>query len=501
MKKAVTETKNSPFDVRKIKSGWYLLAGVLTMTFAHMTFSLDIAGWFSTVPFLIYLHITGGWKSRVFFTLALIVAWFAVVLKIISPPIPAIFALFYSVPIALVQLPAYLLLGRFKNQKWSILLFPASMVVMEWIQYTYTPLASWGIAAYTQSYSTVIMQAVSVFGLAGLSFIIYWVNISIAEIIIRRRTSTLSFQLPLAVLVVTIIFGAVRFEKARSKGQETITVAAVGTDSEVNGLPLPSKESNEKSIAALFNRTRKAANLGAELVVWNEGAFFMESEYELQWLDSIKKLADKQNITLIASYVMPVSEKPFRYENKFHFINHDGQTEHSYLKHQPVPGEPAIKGKSDFRVVDVAGVKIGGAICYDYDFPYIARAYGKLKTDIVVVPSSDWRGIDPLHTRMAAFRAIEQGHSILRSTRFGLSAAITPFGEMTSQMSAFDANDKIMMGHLQTKGVRTVYSIIGDTFVYLCLAFIVFFMGRIFFSRVTGKRNRVMDNNKNLHYE
>lgn len=496
MKKAVIETKNSPFDVRIIQSGWYLLAGILTMTFAHMTFSLDIAGWFSIVPFLIYMHLTSGWKSRVLFTLALIAAWLVVVLKIISPPIPAIFALFYSVPIALIQLPAYLLWDRFKNQKWSILLFPASMVVMEWIQYTYTPLASWGVAAYSQTHSPVIMQAVSVFGMAGLSFLIYWVNIAIAEIIFRRRTSTLSFQLPLAVLVVTIIFGAVRAEKASSKGQETITVAAVGTDSEVNGLPLPSKESNEKVIAALFKRTRKAANLGAELIVWNEAAFFMEPEYELQWLDSIKKLADKQNITLVASYVMPVSEEPFRYENKFHIINHDGQPEHTYLKHQPVPGEPAIKGKSDFRVVDIEGVKIGGAICYDYDFPYIARAYGKLKTDIVVVPSSDWRGIDPLHTRMAAFRAVEQGHSILRSTRFGLSASITPYGEMTSQMSAFDTNDKIMIGHLHTKGVRTVYSIIGDTFVYLCLAFIVFFMGRIFFRKITEKRNLVMGNDE-----
>jgi apolipoprotein N-acyltransferase len=102
------------------------------------------------------------------------------------------------------------------------------------------------------------------------------------------------------------------------------------------------------------------------------------------------------------------------------------------------------------------------------------KAYGKLNADLVADPSSDWRGIDPIHTKMAAFRAVEQGHSILRSTRFGLSAAITPYGEFASQMSSFDNNDKVMMAHLPVKKVTTVYSVISDSFVYICIAFIIF---------------------------
>ena len=122
------------------------------------------------------------------------------------------------------------------------------------------------------------------------------------------------------------------------------------------------------------------------------------------------------------------------------------------------------------------GTNLGGAICYDYDFPYLAKEYGNINADIVAVPSSDWRGIDPLHSRMAAFRAVEQGHSVLRSTRFGLSAAINPFGEMSSQMSSFDSNNKIMISQLPLKGITTVYSLIGDIIVYLCIAFFLFFL-------------------------
>ena len=99
------------------------------------------------------------------------------------------------------------------------------------------------------------------------------------------------------------------------------------------------------------------------------------------------------------------------------------------MKHQPVPGEPAVKGTEAITSTSHFKSNIGGAICYDYDFPYLARQNANAGVDILALPSSDWRGIDPLHTRMAAFRAIEQGHSIIRSTRFGLSAAINPYGE------------------------------------------------------------------------
>jgi apolipoprotein N-acyltransferase len=67
----------------------------------------------------------------------------------------------------------------------------------------------------------------------------------------------------------------------------------------------------------------------------------------------------------------------------------------------------------------------------------------------------------------------------VRSTRFGLSAAITPYGEMAAQMSSFDSNDKIMIAQIPKNRVTTVYAIIGDTFVYLCMAFIILFIFKV----------------------
>ena len=462
-------------SIKNLKPFWFLLIGIATVSMTHMSFGVDLFAWFSIVPFLLYLNNTKGWKSRLLFIIALITAWSIVVLKIVTPPIPFLMIFLFSIPISLLHLPAYLIWDKFKNHTWSILLFPTILILMEWVQYTFTPFASWGVMAYSQSNSINIIQLVSVFGMAGLSFLIYWVNISITQLITSKKANLLSLYLPLSILIIVIIFGSLRIRIEESRGVKTIPVATVGTHSTVGGLPLPTKESNDKVISNLLKKTKEAGDFGAKIIVWNEASFFTLPRNEKDIQNSIKAIAKENNISIVAAYVVPVSQNPLKYENKFVFINEKGEIIYSYLKHQPVPGEPAIHGTKPFQTVQISESRIGGAICYDYDFPYIAQEFGKLKADIVAVPSSDWRGIDPLHTRMAAYRAIEQGHSIIRSTRFGLSAIITPYGEMISQSSSFDGNNKIMIANIPAKGINTFYSMVGDLFIYLCFGFLIMF--------------------------
>jgi apolipoprotein N-acyltransferase len=461
--------------LKNINPNLLLVIGILTMTATHMSYSIDIIVWIAYVPFLIYLSLTKGLKSRLLFVVALILAWSFVTAKIITSPIPYSMIFLYAIPISFFHLPAYLIWDKFKQHKGAFILFPAIFTLMEWLQYTFTPFASWGVAAYTQAHSIIIMQTVSLLGMAGLSFLIYWVNISITEILLNKKLHYFNFQIPVLVLILLVLFGTARFYTNTSKQIPTMTVAAVGTDSEVSGLPLPSKEINDNVKNALFERTKRAASNHAQLIVWNEAAVFILPEDEVKWQTTLSTLVAKLKISLVASYVVPLSISPLKYENKYLYINSTGTIDYLYHKHQPVPGEPSEKGKEPLKVMDIAGTKISGVIFYDYDFPYLAQEIGQIKADIVAIPSSDWRGIDPLHSQMAAFRAIEQGHSILRSTRFGLSAAITPYGEMVAQMSSFDKNNKIMIAELPVKGVTTIYSVIGDAFVYLCMGFVLAF--------------------------
>ena len=298
-------------SIKNLKPFWFLLIGIATVSMTHMSFGVGFFAWFSIVPFLLYLNNTKGWKSRLLFISALIIAWSIVVLKIITPPIPFLMIFLYSIPISLFHLPAYLIWDKFKNHKWSILLFPTILIIMEWIQYTFTPFASWGVMAYSQLNSINIMQFVSVFGMAGLSFLIYWVNVSIAQLITRKKANLLSVYVPLSILIIVITFGSLRINIEKSKGVKTMTVATVGTNSTVSGLPLPTKETNDKVISELLKKTEKAGDFGAKIVVWNEASFFTLPDNEKEIQNSIKAIAKEKNISIVASYVIPISERTF----------------------------------------------------------------------------------------------------------------------------------------------------------------------------------------------
>lgn len=459
-------------------SKWLLMAGILSIAAAHITFGIGLAAWVSSLPFLLFLAGTQGWKSRLLFAVALIGAWSLAIVKIITPPIPLGLVFLFSVPIALVHLPGYLLWVRFRTHPGGFLLFPVVLTLTEWLQYTCTPFASWGVAAYTQVDNPALMQSLSLFGMPGLSFLVYWVNVSLAEMILKRHTLAYTFPMPFMVLAALWVFGALRIANFESKGRDTIALAAVGTDSEISGLPLATPAENEIFKSALFARTRTAAHAGAKIVVWNEAALAILPEEEPALKDSLTKIATENGISLFAAYVVAITQTPLLYENKYLRINSHGQVLYRYQKHEPVPGEPAAKNRAPLEVAQVDDSEVGGAICYDYDFPYLARGFGELRADIAVIPSSDWRGIDPVHSKMAAFRAVEQGHSLLRSTRFGLSAGINPCGKMVAQMSSFDHNGKIMWANLPRKGVWTFYAWAGDWFVWFCFCFSGWFLFR-----------------------
>ena len=124
---------------------------------------------------------------------------------------------------------------------------------------------------------------------------------------------------------------------------------------------------------------------------------------------------------------------------------------------------------------------ITAAICMDLDHPGLIRQAGRARADILLAPSDDWKEIDPFHTRMAAFRAIENGFSLVRPANEGLSAAFDYQGCILAAVDYFNSGASPLVSYVPTKGVRTVYSVIGDVFAWLCAAVLVWFIGRMVF--------------------
>jgi len=260
------------------------------------------------------------------------------------------------------------------------------------------------------------------------------------------------------------------FRLTHSQGGELL-VGAVTTDVGITGSGLPSAAVVSKNTADLFDRSAEAANRGAKLVVWPEGATFVSRTEEPLLIQRAQDFSREHRVDLVLAYAVVLSDAPRFFDNKLEFIDSDGTVAATYRKHHPVPGEPVMKGTEELQVVQRPYGRVGFAICYDYDFPAMARQHARLGANLVVVPSSDWRGIDPVHTEMARVRGIEGGFSVVRAVRWSTSAAFDAYGRVRGLLPAQE-DSKVLVANVPLERVPTVYARVGDAPAALLVVFL-----------------------------
>jgi apolipoprotein N-acyltransferase len=451
----------------------WLLLGVALLASTQVRAGVGVLAWVAPVPWLRYLRLTAGWRSRRAFCGALFAAWTLAAAKIGSDLTVLVLAPVFALPIALAQAAAYLAWAALRPRVAPALAafaFATIVAAGEWALYSLTPFGTWGATAYTQLDNLPLLQIGSVFGIAGIGAIVNLVAASLESALAREDHSGRLVAWAIGLALLAHAAGTARLTLASDVMEnQTVAVAAIGTDSDVRGLPLPSREATHAWDRALLTRTRDAARGGAVLAVWPEAATLVWPDEETAWIESVRTTAREGNIDIVAAYVIPTSAKPFAFRNEYRLVLRDGDARPAYAKHHPVPGEPAIAGVGPAPIAERAWGRLSGAICYDYDFP----AMGQSDADIVAVPASDWRGIDPVHAQMAALRAIESGHSMLRATRWGLSLAVDPYGRTRAWHSGFERGSGIMFAELPRARVRTLYSIWGDAPLAVALALLV----------------------------
>jgi apolipoprotein N-acyltransferase len=116
---------------------------------------------------------------------------------------------------------------------------------------------------------------------------------------------------------------------------------------------------------------------------------------------------------------------------------------------------------------------MAAAICYDADFPEFIRQAGQAHADVLIVPANEWKAIKNIHVQMAAFRAIENGVSLVRPAASGLSSAFDPWGRVLAVGDFFAAGDRTVTAQVPLGGVGTLYARTGDLFAWLCVTGVV----------------------------
>ncbi len=373
----------------------------------------------------------------------------------------------------------------------ATLLFPAAWTAVEFAGARLSPFGTWGSVAYTQSGNLPFMQLASVTGLWGITFVMTWFGsvASWAALNGLESSATLwGVAVYAAVFGLLVFGGSLRLLLGDTAGDGVRVAAVEPTGQQIDPGELMAILASVQSPGgdrAIVRRTlgtlhdlllatsEREILGGAAIVVWPEAGAPVLAEDEPALLDRARALAHDHGIYLLLGIVTLHVGPPFRLENKALLVDPSGDVAFVYRKARPVPGweaESSIRGDGRIPVRASRFGRIATAICFDLDFPALVRQVGRGRADLLLAPASDWPAIGPIHGAMATFRAVENGVSLVRAARWGVSAVVDPLGRVLATTDHRFAGADAAVAFVPAGGRRTVYARIGDVFAWLCVA-------------------------------
>lgn len=334
------------------------------------------------------------------------------------------------------------------------------------------PYGSWGSIAYTQTGNLPVMQLAAVTGLWGITFLMAWFAAGCNALWENPRNKTTVWTIGLTVGIVFLV-GSIRLAVYPPR-TTTVRVSALSAQ-EIAPPDRPESQAAQRARTDTINQDllRRAAlemQAGARIVFWAEGNAVVSKQKEADYIAQGAALARRYHSYLGMALAVTYIGQPSPFENKLVLVGPDGRIAWSYNKVRPVPGpEAAMMIPGDHRIKQVMSPygRLSGIICFDGDFPQVLAQAGTPRPDILLVPANDWLAIDPLHTRMASFRAVEQGVNLIRQSSHGLSAAYDYQGHELAVMDHYQATDHTLVAQVPTHGAPTLYSRLSDWFAWL----------------------------------
>ncbi len=341
----------------------------------------------------------------------------------------------------------------------------ALFVVLDWLNFTLVPFfaTAQSITRCWSKYPTVIAFS-SLTGITGISFVVVTLQALTATAIVNKQYRRKA-ALIIAVLIVAV--GVSDLYVLSYKPVGTMKVAAVGwlSDSDI-------QVQSEAGFDALFERPCiEAARKGADLVVTPELAFIFSGTNKSYWFDLFKRIADENNMYLVVGYGDLNAD-----EDKLVVIDDEGRVAAEYLKTYLTPFENFNRGTGEVIDVTIEGHRIGTMICQDDNFISISRAYGKIKTAVVAVPTLDWYQVKDAHFQSSIHRAIESRYAVVRAAIDGISAIISPTGKVLASMDHFKQGPGYVTAEVPLYSQVTLFSRAGHWPVVLSVLVLIIYV-------------------------
>ena len=372
----------------------------------------------------------------------------------------------------------------------------ALWIVFEWsstLGWTGVP---WGRLCIGQSEYLPILQSASLFGSYFVSFLILLVNGLLAYAILHYRTTKkaiLCVSLAVFILLSNILLGVGLMNK-KDEDRVPVKVAAIQ-----GNVDMDAKGSALKELMRVYgDMTREAAASGAQIVVWPESIFPYRMNRYSVLTNYVSGIASECNVTLIVGALHDGGNGETY--NTLYMVTPDGVISNNlYHKRHLVPfGEYVpmrelimtlipplaelsaldddISPGTETALFETEWGKLGGLICFDSIYEELTRASAKDGANLMMLPSNDsWWFSTSVETyqneTQAMLRAIESGRYLVRAGNTGISSIITEHGEHLAWLAP--ETKGIAIAEVEMCTNTTLYTRIGNLFVYLCMAFVL----------------------------
>ena len=376
------------------------------------------------------------------------------------------------------------------------LLYAAMYAFFEWIQTIGWAGVPWGRLAIGQASVPTMIGGASLFGSYFISFMIVSANGYFALAILNaRRGRAVSSALPLTaagvVIASTLLCGAlcVNVADAASSGR-TVKIAVL--QGNVSSTDKWSDGSYDNLHNIYEGLAARASWDGAELVVVPETAIPVTVNESAEAMEDWESIANDYGVVVIATGYW---RRGSVFNNAVFGVDPDtGIDEGSvYAKRHLVPFGEFVPFEEVFSVLipplaelDMFGNNVtvgdkygaietrfgtvGPMVCFDSIYETSGIGAVASGAEILTVSTNDswFDGSAAIyqHTAQAVLRAVECGRYVLRAGNTGYSCVIAPTGRITASVPVEERGYAIVEAEMRS--TRTLYSVIGNAFVYAC---------------------------------
>lgn len=324
--------------------------------------------------------------------------------------------------------------------------------ILDWLNFTAVPI--WGMAqSFARSWTAVpfAIQFIALTGISGVLFAVGTLQGLTAFAINSRPDRRPILIAGSLLLVLAMINTFIWFQKPA----DTLKVAAAGWvfDDRTSELNPNAPHGFEAWFA---DPARYAASQGARIFSTGEMGFYIADHEWDERIEQFAAIAKENDLWLIVGY-FNVTE----FENRLFFMSPEGVIVHEYTKVHLIPFEPGQKGNGDLKTVEVDGLTIGAMVCQDDNLSVLTRHYGKVKAAVVFSPTEDWSTVKNAHLQAVRARAIENNYGIARGCVGGISAIISPRGEIIASHDHYKNGPGVVIADVPVRKTKTPFARFG----------------------------------------